>query len=215
MHCKIDYTSVNCYSNYVCAVIKYIQKQWELFKAKSLLGKASDILIVVLLIGAFTPDGRVWMQRAILSTGLMSSIESNENRALVSDEAQWMLQDLEGNTISFGQETDKPIFLNFWATWCPPCKAEMPSIIELNELMGDKLQMYLVTNEDPEKVRAFLEKKNWDLPVYFPLTAVPVQLKAEALPSTYIIDRENTLVHQSVGMTNWSSSEVQDFISKL
>ena len=155
------------------------------------------------------------VQRLILMSGLMGSIEANMNESLDEQSKTWMLQDLEGNNYQLSAFKDQPIFLNFWATWCPPCKAEMPAIESLKEKLDNNVHMLLVSYEEPDKVKAFLKKEEWDLPVYFPVTSIPEQLSAEALPTTFIISPEGLIVHRSKGMSDWSSSEVQTFILNL
>lgn len=196
-------------------MIQYFKKQWQVFKAKSAWAKTTDILLLLLLIAVFTPDGRVMMQRMILKTGIMGSIEKNMDEAVAEASKTWLLQDMKGNTLAFSSFEGKPVFLNFWATWCPPCKAEMPSILELKQEMGDKVELVLVSYEDPEKVRVFLADNAWDLPVYFPLTEIPSQLKASALPSTFIIDSKFRIVHRSKGMSDWASQEVKSLLLML
>lgn len=197
-------------------MIKYFRKKWDAFKAKSVWGKSSDLIFLILLIVLFTPGGRVYMQRLILMSGLMGSIEVNMDEELNEESLNWELEDLNGNRVSISELNDKPVFLNFWATWCPPCKAEMPAIESLYAERRKDMHMLLVSYEDPNKVRAFLKEEAWEnLPVYFPLSSIPKQLKAEALPTTFIIDSQGKILHRSKGMSDWSSGEVQSFILSL
>lgn len=101
----------------------------------------------------------------------------------------------------------KPVFINFWATWCPPCKAEMPSIIALKDKIGDKATFVFISNESPEKVSTFLKQNGWDLPVYFPLETQPEQLEARSLPTTIVLNSALEIIHRSEGMRNWDSDD--------
>lgn len=192
--------------------MNWIQRQWQKFAEKSRWGKFWDILLLVILLLLIVPDGRVMVQRTLLKTGLMGRTKANVHDALLNSTAQWALMDLDGTTARFGELSDRPVFLNHWATWCPPCRAEMPSIISLIEKTGDRAHFILLTSEEPDKVRAFLKKQNWDLPVYFPLSATPEQLQAESLPTTLIINTEGTIIHRSAGMRDWGSEKAVELV---
>ncbi len=80
--------------------------------------------------------------------------------------------DLDGNAVQYASLVDdKPVLLNFWASWCPPCREEMPDLQRLNDELGDEIEFILVNSTDgvretPEKAKAFLEEHGFDLPVY-------------------------------------------------
>lgn len=193
--------------------MNWFKKQWEVFKAKSFLGKFWDVLFVVVIIMFLIPDGRMLIQRGILKTGLMGSTTSNEDIKLDSNALSWRLMDLEGRQLTLGELSDRPVFINFWATWCPPCKAEMPSIISLMEKAGDQSHFILVTSEEREKVVAFLDRQGWDLPVYFPLSDYPPQLSAASLPTSMVISTDGKIIHRSEGMRDWASKEAVELVT--
>ncbi len=192
--------------------MNWIQRQWQHFKEKSFWGKFWDILLASILVLMLFPGGRELVQRAVLKTGLMGNTTANLNEALTTESANWLLTDLNGEIHRFGDLNVKPIFLNHWATWCPPCKAEMPSIIDLIETSGDRAHFILVTSEDVVRVRAFLKQQGWQLPVYFPKTPVPAQLHAASLPTTLVIDGSGKIIHRSEGMRDWGSDKASDLV---
>ena len=169
-------------------------------------------------------------QRGLLATGLMNpdvaeiaqarNDESNDNTALISnlDKADYNLKliDKDGKTRSLEEFKGKVIFLNFWATWCPPCVAEMPSIDKLHEEMGDDVAFVMVSfDDDFEKAKAFDKRKGYDLPIYAPASNLPAMFQSSALPTTYIIDAEGNLALTHKGMADYSDPEFKEFLNSL
>jgi thiol-disulfide isomerase/thioredoxin len=190
----------------------FIQKRWEKFKGQSKMAKMWDILFLALIIAFLFPDGRDAMRRAILSTGIVGSVDVNADEDLTYKSGAWILQDLNGAEVQLSELKGQAIFLNFWATWCGPCKAEMPSIEALYKDMGDEVNFLIVSYEDPEVIRQFMNDEVYDLPVFFPKNGIPDQLKAEALPTTLVIDVEGKILHRSSGMSNWDSDSARELL---
>ena len=169
-------------------------------------------------------------QRGILATGLMnpdveelSQLRQNENNnetATVSDLAKadlsLKLMDMEGNITSLAALKGKVIFLNFWATWCPPCVAEMPSIDKLHEEMGDEVAFVMLSlDEDFEKAKAFDKRKGYGLPIYAPASNLPAMYQSSAIPTTYVIDANGNLALTHKGMADYSDPEFKKFLKGL
>ena len=171
-------------------------------------------------------------QRGLLATGLMNPDveeiaelrqEEKENEgemAKVSDfpNADFNLQliDKDGNTTSLAELKGKVIFLNFWATWCPPCIAEMPSIDKLHEEMGDEVEFVMLSlDQDFEKAKAFDKRKGYDLPIYAPASNLPPMFQSSAIPTTFIIDADGNLVLTHEGMADYSDPEFKKFLHSL
>ena len=75
--------------------------------------------------------------------------------------------------LNFNDTKGEVVLLNFWATWCPPCIAELPSMQKLYNDYKDKVRFVFVTNEDKATIEAFLAEKGYDLPIYTSVTAIP------------------------------------------
>lgn len=119
--------------------------------------------------------------------------------------ASWSVRTLEGDTLASDALKGKVVLLDFWATWCPPCRREIPGFIELQDRYGpDGLVVVGVSLDDagPEVVEAFAEKTGINYPLAMGNREV---LKAaggvEALPTTLVIDREGRLIERHVGYT--------------
>ncbi len=127
----------------------------------------------------------------------------------------YSLRDLEGSDVKRRIGDGRITFLSFWATWCAPCIAELPSIQALYQDYGDAVDFVLVTYENPEVVQRFLSKKGIQLPVFHPLTEVPEVLQSSSLPTNYIIDAEGNILIKEKGAANWNSKKVRGLLDSL
>lgn len=189
-----------------------LKKYWERFKGKSIWGKSSDIFFLVFLIMMLNNDGRIFFQRMLLSIGLYGSYEASEPVPLSYNELRWQLSNDRGEQVSFSSFIGKPVFLNFWATWCLPCNAEMPGIIGLKNELGDEVNFVFVTTDATEKVMAHLDAKGWDIPVYFYEYLPSESFSSEALPTTIIINAQGEIVHKSEGMRKWNTDSAKELL---
>ena len=112
----------------------------------------------------------------------------------------------------------KVVVLNFWATWCPPCVEEMPSLVELQQRLKDKGVIVLAVSLDADEAayHKFLKDHGVNL-----ITVRDPDLKSSTLygtfkyPETYIIDRSGILRRKFIGAVNWNDPEVMSFLEKL
>lgn len=112
----------------------------------------------------------------------------------------------------------KVVFLNFWATWCGPCQAEMPNIQNLYNHFKDNediLILSVLRDKDPAKVREFLDKNNYSIPVYFVDGEIPEEFKVQAIPSTFVISRDGKILLRHLGAAKWDGFMFKDFLRSL
>lgn len=129
----------------------------------------------------------------------------------------WKLQDLEGQTLALSEFEDRVVFLNLWASWCMPCRTELPALQELTRrLAGDeRIAVLLVSNEEPEMVRAFEEQEFPGLPFYAGRGLPPERLISGALPVTYVVDCDGRIVLEHAGAADWSDDAVVELLRRL
>lgn len=126
------------------------------------------------------------------------------------------LIDREGNTMSLAALKGKVIFLNIWATWCPPCVAEMPGIDQLHEDMGNEVAFVLLSlDEDFAKAMEFDTRKGYGLPIYAPAGSLPSAYQSTAIPTTYIIDAQGYIALKQEGMAGYNNEEFKNFLKSL
>jgi thiol-disulfide isomerase/thioredoxin len=124
----------------------------------------------------------------------------------------WQLQDRKGQEVNLKTFKGQVIVVNLWATWCPPCVAEMPSFQKLYNDYGDKVIFLFIANDDPDKVDRFLAKNGYELPVFFQTSSAPEAMSSNALPTTYIINSKGSIVASKVGAADWNSNRVRSLL---
>ena len=130
--------------------------------------------------------------------------------------ADWKLRDLDGKPTSLAAFRGRVIFLNKWATWCRPCVLELPSIQALHDsLRSEDVAFVLVSDEDPAKVRAFVQSRRLTVPVYIAAEKPPRTLVSQGIPATYILDRSGNVMAEHVGAANWFAPECVAYLRRL
>ncbi len=131
----------------------------------------------------------------------------------------FFLEDLKGKKLEFKNFKGKVIFLNFWATWCGPCKEEMPSIETLFQQFKEKDFVFLSISVDYEgrrPVKEFIEKNRYTFPVLLdPKCQVLDLYEVKGIPTTFIIDKKGRMIGKAVGPKNWKSPEVISLLNLL
>jgi peroxiredoxin len=129
---------------------------------------------------------------------------------------EWALETLEGESVTLGDFQGEVVFLNLWATWCGPCKKELPNIQTLHDTMREEGVVFLlVSKEDPETVQGFLEKEEYDLPFYIRSGTPPADLSSRVIPTTFIIDTDGTVVFKETGSRAWDDESAMEFLRRL
>ena len=131
----------------------------------------------------------------------------------------WTLEDLDEQQVSFSRFQGKAVFLNVWATWCPPCVREMPSIARLaaKDHFKDKNIAFVCVSVDDatETVRRFVRDKNWPMTVlHAHKGALPPVYQTDGIPATFIISPAGRIVAAEVGSTDWDRPDVVAFLEK-
>jgi thiol-disulfide isomerase/thioredoxin len=120
------------------------------------------------------------------------------------------VQDLDGRTISTDSWRGKVTIVNFWATWCPPCRAEIPDLIALQEKYRDQLQVIGISQDEtgPETVRQFVTEHGINYPIVMSTPELErIFTGIYALPTSFIIDRDARIVQKHVGLLNPVTTE--------
>ncbi|MGC9472006.1 MAG: TlpA family protein disulfide reductase [Bacteroidales bacterium] len=196
---------------------KWKQKIVDYYRKRSIWSLVSDGVFVVLLVLLLIPaTRRELVSRVVRLTMRNPAARVNENspRADVSA-MNWPLHTADGREMLFSELEGEVIFLNFWATWCPPCIAEMPSIQNLYNEYGKQVQFVLVTREDVATVQDFLDRNEYNLPVYFQEYREPELFGSSSIPTTFILSRDGRVVVNKKGAARWDSRPVKKLLDKL
>ncbi|SHL51753.1 Thiol-disulfide isomerase or thioredoxin [Chishuiella changwenlii] len=182
----------------------------------------STIIIgAIALIILFVPEAKAMMHQGLMKIGLFQpKIEKTVENTQPKTEANYQFEmiDADGKITTMEELKGKVVFLNFWATWCGPCIAEMPTIQKLYDKFKDDKDVVILTVEvenKKEKAKNFMTSKNLTLPIVFPNSTIPKEFFDYALPTTIILDKQGNIAHTTLGMADYSGQEVVDFLNEL
>ena len=125
--------------------------------------------------------------------------------AIKTNAIDFKLKDLNGQELSLSDLKGKKVFLNFWATWCPPCKAEMPEIEKLyQEIKDNDLVIVAVEiGESLDTVKPFIDSNKYNFKVLLdPDQSVATKYNIASIPTSYFIDAEGYIISKHVGGMN-------------
>lgn len=178
--------------------------------------KYKDLIFLVIVALFFIPQTRKPIQ-IFVNKGLAlispSTINSEKQKAIPS--YNLILKDENGTIFNFETTKGKIVLVNFWATWCPPCIAEMPSMQKLYKDYKDKVTFVFVSDESFNVVNPFLEKNNYTFKVYQPVTNYNNIFKVSSIPKTFLINQKGNVIIEKTGAANWNSNSVRNTINSL
>ena len=176
----------------------------------------SNIIFLIVIALLIIPQTRQPIQ-VFLNKGLTlfnpSTVKENEQISL--SDYDWKLKNINGDFLNFKDVKGKVVFVNFWATWCPPCIAEMSDIQRLYDDYKDKIEFVFVSNESFEIINTFLNKNGYSMDVYNSLTAYPETFNVTSIPRTFLIDKKGNIVIDKTGAANWNGEKVRETIDGL
>jgi peroxiredoxin len=122
------------------------------------------------------------------------------------------LKDIAGNSISLSSYKGKTILLNFWASWCPPCRAEMPSMNKLNDLLKKRGLVILAVSTDKSvfDVKNYLKENpvNFTVLIDYNLNVSRNLYKVFMMPTTFLIDKRGIIVRKYFGEQDWADPDM-------
>jgi thiol-disulfide isomerase/thioredoxin len=187
--------------------MNFIKKYW------------GNILFFSLIILMFTPAGmplRAFVIRSVsYVTSRVQNLEIDKNKREKLDNYHWKMIDSKVRHVSFYEFKDKVVVINNWATWCPPCVAEMPSLQKLYNAYKDKVVFIFLVHDKPGNVYKFIEDNHLDVPVYFLPQNMPKILEATTIPTTFIISKTGEIVVKKTGAFDWNSRQVHRILDEL
>lgn len=182
----------------------------------------STIIVGALaLVLLFVPEAKAMMQQGLMKLGLFQpKLEKVESAIQPKSEANYTFEMVyaDGRSVNMEDLKGKVVFMNFWATWCPPCIAEMPSIQQLYDKVKDDEEIVILTVEvegKRDKVAKFMERKKLSLPVVYPNSSIPTEFFNGSLPTTVILDKKGNIAHTTMGMADYSGQDIVDFLNEL
>ena len=189
----------------------------ERYKNKGKWTLFFDILFYVFILLLLIPDTRIPMISLLKKLTLTAPIKiKTPTETKVSEtDYQWPFKTMSGESKSLEDIKGEVVFLNFWATWCPPCIAEMPGIQRLYEEYGNKVKFILISTEKPEVLQTFLEKKQYTFPVYIQNYQTPEIFRSNSIPTSFIISGDGNIVMKKKGAAKWNSKKIKNLFDNL
>jgi thiol-disulfide isomerase/thioredoxin len=151
------------------------------------------------------------VREAFTKAGLPLLREKQQSR-------DFTLKDPEGRSVTLSRLKGKVVFLNFWATWCGPCRVEMPGMEALHRRYREEGLEFVAVDimEDGDRVRDFLKDKGYTFPVLLDTAgSVSSSYGIQAVPSTYILDRDGKIIFFALGARNWDTPAISAAFGRL
>ena len=174
-------------------------------------GKPSGRRLVV-----FTGDLNYTVRRNIVD---LDARVAGSTRGDLKFNYNFSIKDLQGTKTSFEKFKGKVIFLNLWATWCGPCRAEMPTIQQLYDSIDKEKIVFVMlsvdNDRDKDKIVRYIQNKSFTFPVYQPSGYLSEQLSVPTIPTTFVISKDGKIATKEVGTTNFNTPKFRKFIDEL
>jgi thiol-disulfide isomerase/thioredoxin len=186
---------------------------------KKIFKNALNVLFVgILLLLILSADAKAWFLKQLLSAGLFKAEIKKEAANAKSPAISFSYLDNNGNIISTNELKGKVVFINFWATWCPPCRAEMPSLNKLyNQFKDDHRIVFLFLNEDDnsDKAKVFLKKNDYSFPITKRIGNITGEIFSGTLPTTIVLNKEGKIAMKHEGIAGYNNKSFNEQLKSL
>lgn len=188
----------------------------KILNQKTLLNVLFAGLFLVLI---FVPPAKAMVLEGLMKIGFFTpDLQEQSGKDGAKDFSGILFKDTAGNVVDLGKLKGKVVFLNFWASWCPPCLAEMPSIQQLHkQFRNDKDVVFILVDADGDLVKSakFMNRKKYEMPIYRVESEIPETLFKGSLPTTVVFDRQGRISYNESGAANYANTKFIAFINKL
>jgi len=181
-------------------------------------GLTAVIIIGLLKVTGLMGDVSYLTQTVAMKAGVLDVSPVSETKAEPKFDYAFTIKDLYGNKLSFEKYKGKVVFLNLWATWCGPCKAEMPGIHNLYvKMKGEPIEFVMLSIDKDKaisKVESYVKNNSYTFPVFMPSGYLAEQLQVPSIPTTFVISKEGLIVMKEVGTRNYDTKKMMEFLKK-
>lgn len=185
---------------------------------------ASNIIFIVLMVLVvvtwINPAAKVELIRGLMAVGAFKPDPDDyaRNHKVVESLPDYNYRDTSGNIIALSGLKNKVVFANYWATWCPPCLAEMPSMNKLYMRFKNNPNIVFImvdTDNDLPRSIAYMKANHYSLPLYTAVDKFPDALLDGTIPTTLIFGKDGKLKYKHTGAADYNSSNFEEFLEKL
>lgn len=168
----------------------------------------------------FVPAAKAIVLQGLMEIGFFrpDAVVQEKDKEVAADFSGVLFKDKSGKVVALSALKGKVVFLNFWAAWCPPCLAEMPSVNKLYEkYKNDPDFVFIFVDADSDLVKAdkFMLRRKYSLPVYMVDSDIPDVLFSGSLPTTVVLDKQGRISYNASGAANYSDNKFIAFMTKL
>lgn len=192
------------------------QKSKKLFSVSNII----TALLIVFSVSMFIfPNVKATVLQGLMKVGLFQPSVSKKHQPATTEKS-WNVSfsNSKGEIVDGNALKGKVVFINIWATWCPPCIAEMPSINELYKTYqtnSDIVFLLVDADDNLQKAENFISQKGFKLPVFIANTNIPSEWFEGTLPTTIVLDKKGNVVYNDAGAANYNSQKFKNFIDGL
>ena len=192
------------------------KKKWYSFD--NILTALLGIFIVLMIVN---PSVKSMIIQGLMKVGLFQPRVAKENTEITTErnyDYTVAFRTADGKLIDGAMLKNKVVFINFWATWCPPCIAEMPSINRLYNKFKDNQDIFFLmvdADNDLQKSSNFMKDKNYQIPVVTTQGNIPEEWYSGTLPTTIVLDKKGNVVYRQTGAAEYTNKKFTNFITQL
>jgi thiol-disulfide isomerase/thioredoxin len=184
---------------------------------------ASNIIFIVLMamvvITWLNPAAKVQLIRGLMAVGAFKPDPDDYARdhKTPANLPDYSYRDTSGSIISISGLKNKVVFVNYWATWCPPCLAEMPSVNKLYTKFKNNPNVIFImvdTDNDLPKSKTYFKNNHYNLPLYTSVSKFPDTLLDGTIPTTLIFGKNGKLKYKHTGAADYNSGKFNEFLER-
>jgi len=147
---------------------------------------------------------------------LLIGCGSSTKPSQVTTNQNFTLESNQGNKITLSDLRGKVLILDFWATWCPPCKAAIPKLIELyNKYQGQGVEVIGIALDDRDKVIKLVKEMGINYPVLFDDQVTSKNYEIQSIPTLFVIDQKGKQVHKEIGFSEEGFKTIEEKVNEL
>lgn len=171
-------------------------------------------IIIIILSFFVTPLGDFSKELLNKLFATTPTVISAENRGKIAT-YDWKLKRADWSFFNFEEAQNEVVFINFWATWNLPSRAQLDDIQELYDRYGAQIKFYVITNEERELPEEMMARKGYIFPITYQIIGEPSPLKLLKEGGSYLLDKKGNIVVHQTAISDWDNAVVYDLIDTL
>lgn len=149
-----------------------------------------------------------------ISEGQKNSTDTSQSKATITRLPDFRILSENGNTLNLSEVKGKKVFVNLWASWCPPCREELPSIQKLYQSVDTNKVIFVLISIDNnfESAKHYKRANRMMLPIYYPMESLPKLFNVGGIPATFIFNEKGELIKEIDGEADYNTDEYKKLV---